>query len=546
MLTIPAPLPSASLGSDGLPPALPDILRAVANLLLPQYGPGGDELVGFALNYFDRDDLLASKQRKQAVKNIDSLLTRFPQTLPAGVFTFYRHVFETGEAGRYALGHSTEDPANRYYLTAQRCGPWLIVRFDDTLAPHPIALPQDLDLQASNPHLQLVTEAVPVLVRYLARNQDDQFAGWAYEAWFGYPPPAPPHRPVQEMMGKLAYQQVSGYIAQALAGERVDVEAQMPDREGNIKHLRTSYVPDMQKGKVVGFYALVTDNSEQVRARQRAEQDQQQVRALNQQLAALNDKLYAANTALATANEELGVANDELGDTNQELTRTNVDLDTFVYTAAHDLKGPITNLDGLLHALREELPAANQVGQVGHILGLMNSSLDRFHNTLVHLSAIGQLQQQRGQLVPPVRLAAVIRDVRLDLAPQIRAAHARLTIDLQGFPTFPFSEKNLRSVVYNLLSNALKYRHPDRAPHVRLHCRLEAPYWVVAVQDNGLGLDLALERPLFGLFERFHTHVEGSGVGLYMVKKMMENAGGKITVQSQVGVGSTFTVYFKY
>lgn len=62
---------------------------------------------------------------------------------------------------------------------------------------------------------------------------------------------------------------------------------------------------------------------------------------------------------------------------------------------------------------------------------------------------------------------------------------------------------------------------------------------------NGLGLDLNADRPLFGLFQRFHNHVDGSGVGLYIVKKMVENAGGIITVQSQLGEGSTFTVAFK-
>ena len=62
--------------------------------------------------------------------------------------------------------------------------------------------------------------------------------------------------------------------------------------------------------------------------------------------------------------------------------------------------------------------------------------------------------------------------------------------------------------------------------------------------DNGLGLDGAHEQKLFGMFQRFHDHVEGSGIGLYMVKKMVENAGGRIAVRSELGVGSTFLVYF--
>jgi signal transduction histidine kinase len=68
---------------------------------------------------------------------------------------------------------------------------------------------------------------------------------------------------------------------------------------------------------------------------------------------------------------------------------------------------------------------------------------------------------------------------------------------------------------------------------------------VLAVEYNGLGLDLSAERSLFTMFRRFHDHVESSGIGLYMVKKMLDNAGGRIEVQSQVNQGSTFTVYFK-
>ncbi|GAC1378170.1 MAG: hypothetical protein NVSMB30_25910 [Hymenobacter sp.] len=99
-------------------------------------------------------------------------------------------------------------------------------------------------------------------------------------------------------------------------------------------------------------------------------------------------------------------------------------------------------------------------------------------------------------------------------------------------------------MVFNLLSNALKYHHPDRSPEVRVRSHVEGEDYVLEVQDNGLGLDLTRERDLFGMFRRYHTHVEGTGIGLFMVKRMLENAGGRIAVHSQVGEGSTFTVYF--
>ncbi|TGD77562.1 ATP-binding protein [Hymenobacter wooponensis] len=68
-------------------------------------------------------------------------------------------------------------------------------------------------------------------------------------------------------------------------------------------------------------------------------------------------------------------------------------------------------------------------------------------------------------------------------------------------------------------------------------------YWCLTVQDNGLGLDTSQQASLFALFRRFHNHVEGSGLGLYTVKKIVENLGGRVEVQSELGVGSTFRVY---
>jgi signal transduction histidine kinase len=117
-------------------------------------------------------------------------------------------------------------------------------------------------------------------------------------------------------------------------------------------------------------------------------------------------------------------------------------------------------------------------------------------------------------------------------------------VDLDNCDTVSFAPQHLRSLLYNLLSNALKYRHPDRPPVVQLRCHHAATATVLEVQDNGLGLTLDQQHKLFAMFRRLHDHVAGSGVGLYMVKRMIENAGGTIAVQSEAGIGSTFTVTF--
>jgi signal transduction histidine kinase len=311
-------------------------------------------------------------------------------------------------------------------------------------------------------------------------------------------------------------------------------------------------------GHTDGILLFAYDVTAQVQARQMLVDNRQQMLALNQQLAAVNEKLYAANEQLGDANLLLGHANDQLGNTNealkvrnealgssnQHLTFTNGELDTFVYTASHDLQNPITNLEGLLAALREELPAECQAGPAVQILEMMQDSVERFQRTLGHMAAITRLPPVAGAPTSQVNLTEVVQDVLLDLALPITAAGAQVDVDVAACPAVAFPESNLRSIVYNLLSNAIKYQRPDLPPRVRIRSRMENGGCVLEVEDNGLGLSPAQQSQLFGLFQRLHDHVEGSGVGLYLVKKMVENSGGRIAVESQPGVGSMFSIYF--
>jgi PAS domain S-box-containing protein len=371
-------------------------------------------------------------------------------------------------------------------------------------------------VEAGAQRLQLLTDALPVLIAYLDLTPTYQFVNQAYQAWFGRSPAELVGRSPRELVGEAAFAQVSSYLARVLAGERVDYEATMPYRPDFTRHIHGSLIPNLRQGVVVGYYSLIYDVTDLVAARHGAE-------ASTQQALALADALRQAN---------------------EQLTRTNVDLDNFIYTASHDLRAPIANIEGLLLAVQQELPAAGRVGQIPTMLGLMQGAVERFGRTIGHLTDISRLQQEYARPATTVNLATVLREVQLDLAPLLRETGGQLAVTVPEETTLLFSAKNLRSVLYNLLSNALKYRHPSRAPQVHVAYREQAPYQMLEVRDNGLGLDLTRgEEKLFGMFQRLHAHVEGTGVGLYMVKRMVENAGGHIEVQSQLGQGSTFSVY---
>ena len=293
---------------------------------------------------------------------------------------------------------------------------------------------------------------------------------------------------------------------------------------GPARYISFTYQPYREDDRIAGVAVFIYEVTEQVLGRQ-------QVQALNEELAAINKEMQATN--------------EELYASNTLLTRTNADLDTFVYSASHDLKSPITNIEGLLLALRQQLPAeAQDAPLVPRLLEMMDGAVARFQETLGYLTDVTRLQQaQADQPAEAVDLPALVEAVRLDILPELTAAGATLTLDLAGCRAVYFAPKNLRSILYNLLSNAIKYHDPTRAALVQLQAHTTPTgLLVLEVQDNGLGLTLPQQGELFQLFRRLHSHVAGSGVGLYMVKKMVDNAGGTLAVHSEPGVGSTFTV----
>jgi signal transduction histidine kinase len=126
----------------------------------------------------------------------------------------------------------------------------------------------------------------------------------------------------------------------------------------------------------------------------------------------------------------------------------------------------------------------------------------------------------------------------------VQAARARITTDFAAAPTLTYSRANLRTILLNLLSNSLKYADPTRLCRIHLSLWKEADRPVLLVEDNGLGFDVHRHQAeLFQLFRRFHTHTEGTGVGLYLINRIVQGNGGRIEVESEVGEGSTFRVY---
>ncbi|UOQ69666.1 sensor histidine kinase [Hymenobacter volaticus] len=271
-----------------------------------------------------------------------------------------------------------------------------------------------------------------------------------------------------------------------------------------------------------------------------------ELKNVNHQLRASVEELTHARQQIHQQNTLLTQTNEELASTNQELARTNADLDNFVYAASHDLRQPANNLRGLFEELRSAATIADP--DAAYMWQLFDESLRALTMTITELADVVQVARQPDEQVTElVAFSDVTEHVLQTLHPEIQAAHAVVETDFAALPELPYGRSNLRTILLNLVSNALKYRHPERAARVQVRTYTATGQPVLEVQDNGLGIDLQQHgNDLFQLFRRFHPQAStGTGVGLFLVNRLVQTQGGHIEVDSQPGEGTTFRVFLR-
>ena len=242
---------------------------------------------------------------------------------------------------------------------------------------------------------------------------------------------------------------------------------------------------------------------------------------------------------LAKATAQLKIYNKDLISKNEELIKTNTDLDNFLYLASHDLKTPISNIEGLLNAFFNEVKIDEEYEQM---VEMMFTSVDRFKKTILELTEISKVHKDDQHELELLELDDIFKEVTADIKDLINRKKAIIKTEFK-IPAVRYYRKILRSTIYNLLSNAIKYSDGKRTPEIVISTGKINKSDYLKVEDNGLGLTQENLQKIFKMFNRIYTHEEGSGIGLYIVKRMMENVGGKIEVESERGKGSTFMVY---
>lgn len=249
---------------------------------------------------------------------------------------------------------------------------------------------------------------------------------------------------------------------------------------------------------------------------------------------------------LGKAKEMLIVLNNELEQRvktrTAELEKANADLDDFLYTASHDLKSPISNLEALVVVVKEEFKDVASASQL-RFLDMMISSVKRVRKVIQDLNEISKIQKNFDNKAELVLFHRTIEEVKEDVMAGCEDPSITIKEELD-VPRITYPAKGFRTIIYNLISNAVKYRSPERPTQIKIKTFLENGSVVLAVEDNGLGIQRYNLPKMFGMFQRFHSHVEGTGIGLYIVKRIVENRGGRIIFISTGEGGSVFKVYF--
>jgi len=223
------------------------------------------------------------------------------------------------------------------------------------------------------------------------------------------------------------------------------------------------------------------------------------------------------------------------------LERTNKELEEFAYISAHDMKSPISSMTGLVRLLEQRDAIREEHGQLFQMLkravSQMKKTIEALNETMAFKKTL-TIQPEK------IRFGDIYKQVCEGISEFIVSSGAIIRTDFSQCPDISFPAIHLKSIFQNLLTNAIKYAG-DVAPAIEIVTACDERYIILTIADQGIGMDLSLYKDrIFHLFQRFHTHKEGAGIGLYLVHSIVEAYGGSIEVQSQVGKGTTFTIHF--
>ncbi len=254
-------------------------------------------------------------------------------------------------------------------------------------------------------------------------------------------------------------------------------------------------------------------------------------------VAGANGQVVWVGTVVADITERKQ-AEDALRDFARRLERSNQELENFAYIASHDLQEPLRMVSSYTQLLAKRYRGRLD-SDADDFINYAVEGVTRMRALITDLLAVSRVDK-KGAAFQPTDFNQVVERAQAVLHPVLEQARAELVVG--ELPALPADQSQMQQVFQNLLGNALKFRRPDRGLHMEIGAEREGEEWVFRVRDNGIGIDPQHLERIFIMFQRLHTRAEypGTGIGLAIVKKIIERHGGRIWAESKPGEGATF------
>jgi signal transduction histidine kinase len=277
----------------------------------------------------------------------------------------------------------------------------------------------------------------------------------------------------------------------------------------------------------------------------------EELEAQNEEIVSQTEQLTAAFALIDTQKKQLEqyttqleemvhVKSQDLTRSNEELQKYNNDLRQFSYTVSHNVRGPVARLLGLANLIRLTDNGISEDNR--KMISLIKGSAQELDKIIRELSRIIDIRNDLYVLKEKLFFSD-------EWAHVYKSLEGQITSDMHvetNFAQAPFMytiRPFLHSILYNLASNAIRYRSPQRPLKLSIRSYLQPGQIQLQVSDNGMGINIEqFGHDLFGMYKRFHTHVEGRGLGLYLVKTQVEALHGTISVESELNRGTTFSI----
>jgi signal transduction histidine kinase len=279
----------------------------------------------------------------------------------------------------------------------------------------------------------------------------------------------------------------------------------------------------------------------------------------NHQLVAQEQKLISINKSLEmeikdriSSENKVKELNKKLLENISQLESTNKELDRFAYMASHDLQEPLRKIRIFSERIAETY--GEQIGSEGKMfIDKMQSACIRMQNLIDDILAFSKITVEKESL-SSIKLNSLVDEVVTDMEQKIKEKNAKITVD--KLPELNVNPELIKSLFQNLISNALKYAKKDVPPQITISSKLDEPlsnsengvnskkFWRIIVKDNGIGFEQQYADQVFTMFKRLHAGPEykGTGIGLAICKKIVEEHQGHISARSSVNEGTAFTI----